>query len=117
MANGPQEKGDDRAPSMKNFSWPFRAARDDVDLRPVLAALRDFAVVDRRDTLFFALPREGVPALRDLATDFLAGRRLWVLARSLWSFSPRPGWSALLPEQSGVASRRLFRQRRPQLRQ
>jgi len=38
--------------------------------------LRDFAVVDRRDTLFFALPREGVPALRDLATDFLAGRRL-----------------------------------------
>jgi len=38
--------------------------------------LRDFVVVDRRDTLFFALARERVPVLRDLATDFLAGRRL-----------------------------------------
>jgi hypothetical protein len=38
--------------------------------------LRNFAVVDRRDTLFFALERERVPALRDFATDFLAGRRL-----------------------------------------
>jgi hypothetical protein len=38
--------------------------------------LRDFVVIDRRDTPFFALPREGVPALRDLATDFLAVRRL-----------------------------------------
>ncbi len=24
MANGPQEKGDDRAPRIKNFSWPSR---------------------------------------------------------------------------------------------
>jgi hypothetical protein len=38
--------------------------------------LRDFVVVDRRDTLFFALPRERARALRDLATDFLLGRRL-----------------------------------------
>jgi hypothetical protein len=38
--------------------------------------LRDFVVVDRRDTLFFALARERVLALRDLATDFLAGCRL-----------------------------------------
>jgi hypothetical protein len=38
--------------------------------------LRDFVVVDRRDTLFLALPRELVPALRDLATDFLVGRPL-----------------------------------------
>jgi hypothetical protein len=38
--------------------------------------LRDFVVVDRRDTLFLALPRELVPALRDLATDFLVGRRM-----------------------------------------
>jgi hypothetical protein len=38
--------------------------------------LRDFVVVDRRDTLFFALARERVPAFRDLATDFLAERRL-----------------------------------------
>jgi hypothetical protein len=43
---------------------------------PVPAASRDFVVVDRRDTLFFSLPRERVPALRDLATDFLAGRCL-----------------------------------------
>jgi hypothetical protein len=50
------------------------AARDDVDLRRVLVALRDFVVIDRPDILFFALPREGVPALRDLATDFLAVR-------------------------------------------
>jgi hypothetical protein len=35
--------------------------------------LCDFAVVER-DTLFFALP-ERLPALRGLATDFLAGRR------------------------------------------
>jgi hypothetical protein len=54
----------------------LRVARDDVDFREVPAALRAFVVVDRRDTRFFALPREGVPALRDLATDFLAGRRL-----------------------------------------
>jgi hypothetical protein len=38
--------------------------------------LRDFVVVDRRDTLFFALPRKRARALRDLATDFLLGRRL-----------------------------------------
>jgi hypothetical protein len=38
--------------------------------------LRDFVVFDRRDTLFLALPRELVAALRDLATDFLFGRRL-----------------------------------------
>jgi hypothetical protein len=40
--------------------------------------LRDFIVVDRRDTLFLALPRECARALRDLATDFLVGRRLRV---------------------------------------
>jgi hypothetical protein len=38
--------------------------------------LRDFVVVDRRDTVFFAFPRERVRALRGLATDFLLGRRL-----------------------------------------
>jgi hypothetical protein len=38
--------------------------------------LRDFVVVDRRDSLFLALPRELVPALRDLATDLVVGRRL-----------------------------------------
>jgi hypothetical protein len=38
--------------------------------------LRDFVVVDRRDTLFFALPRERVAALRNLATDFLVRGRL-----------------------------------------
>jgi len=38
--------------------------------------LRDFVVVDRRDTLFFALPRERVAALRNLAADFLVGRCL-----------------------------------------
>jgi hypothetical protein len=38
--------------------------------------LRDFAVVDRRDTLFLSLPREVALALRDLATDFLVVRRL-----------------------------------------
>jgi hypothetical protein len=38
--------------------------------------LCDFVVVDRRDTLFFALPRECARPLRDLATDFLLGRRL-----------------------------------------
>jgi hypothetical protein len=54
----------------------FRAARDDVDRPRVPAALRDFVVVDRRDTLFFALPRERARALRDLAMDFLVGRCL-----------------------------------------
>jgi hypothetical protein len=38
--------------------------------------LRDLAVVDRRDTLFLALPRDVGPVLRDLATDFLVVRRL-----------------------------------------
>jgi hypothetical protein len=38
--------------------------------------LRDLVVADRRDTLFLALPRERVLALRDLATDFLVRRRL-----------------------------------------
>jgi hypothetical protein len=40
--------------------------------------LRDFVVVDRRDTLFFALPRDRARCLRDLATDFLVGRWLRV---------------------------------------
>jgi hypothetical protein len=53
----------------------FRAAGDDVNLPRVLAAFRDFVVVNRRETLFFALPRERAPVLRDLATDFLVGRR------------------------------------------
>jgi hypothetical protein len=57
----------------------FRAGRDDdVDLSRLLESLRDFVVIDRRDTLFFALPRKRAAALRDLATDFLAGRRLRV---------------------------------------
>jgi hypothetical protein len=38
--------------------------------------LRDFVVADRRDTVFFALPRERARALRGLATDFLLGRLL-----------------------------------------
>jgi hypothetical protein len=54
----------------------FRAIRDDVDRPRVPAALRDFVLIDRRDTLFFALPRERARALRDLVTDFLPGRRL-----------------------------------------
>jgi hypothetical protein len=54
----------------------FRAARDDFDRPPVPDPLRDFVVVDRRDTFFFALPRERARALRDLATDFLLGRLL-----------------------------------------
>jgi hypothetical protein len=40
--------------------------------------LRDFAVVDRRDTLVFTLPRERVAVLRDVLADFLPGRRLAV---------------------------------------
>jgi hypothetical protein len=36
----------------------------------------DFTVVDRRDTLFFDLPRERARALRGLTTDFLLGRPL-----------------------------------------
>jgi hypothetical protein len=52
-------------------------ARDDVDLRRVFVVLReerilrmrDFTFAARREPLFFT-------ALRDLATDFLAGRRL-----------------------------------------
>jgi hypothetical protein len=54
----------------------FRAARDDFDRPRVPDPLRDFVVVDRRDTVFFDLPRERVRALRGLATDFLLGRRL-----------------------------------------
>jgi hypothetical protein len=38
--------------------------------------LRDFVLLERRNTLFFALPLERVRALRDLATDFLDGRGL-----------------------------------------
>jgi hypothetical protein len=38
--------------------------------------LRDFAVVNRRDTLRFILLRGRVPVLRDVLTDFLACRRL-----------------------------------------
>ena len=54
----------------------FRAARDDFDRPPVPDPLRDFVVVDRRDTVFFALPRERARALRCLAPDFLLGRLL-----------------------------------------
>jgi hypothetical protein len=54
----------------------FRAARDDFDRPRVPDPLRDFVVVDRRDTVFFDLPRERARALRGLATDFLLGRRL-----------------------------------------
>ncbi len=39
-----------------------------------------------------------------------------VFSKSLWNFSSRCGGSALYLEQSGVASRRLFRQQRPPLR-
>jgi len=54
----------------------FRAVRDDFDRPRIPDPLRDFVVVDRRDTLFFALPRERARALRDLVTDFLVGGRL-----------------------------------------
>jgi hypothetical protein len=54
----------------------FRAARDDFDRHRVPDPLRDFAVVDRRDTFFFALPRERARVLGCLATVFLLGRPL-----------------------------------------
>jgi len=54
----------------------FRAARDDFDRHRVPDPLRDFAVVDRRDTFFFALPRERARVLGCLATVFLLGRLL-----------------------------------------
>jgi len=54
----------------------FRVVRDDFDRPPAPDPLRDFAVVDRRDIVFFALPRERPRALRCLATDFLLGRPL-----------------------------------------
>jgi len=54
----------------------FRALRDDVDRRRGPAALRDLAVVDRRDPVLFALPRECVRVLRDALTDFFGARHL-----------------------------------------
>jgi hypothetical protein len=54
----------------------FRAVRDDFDRARVSDPLRDFVFVDRRDSVFFDLPRERARALRGLATDFLVGRRL-----------------------------------------
>ncbi len=61
---------------MLRLTERFRAARDDFDRPRVPDPLRDFVVVDRRDTVFFAFPRERARALRGLATDFLLGRRL-----------------------------------------
>jgi hypothetical protein len=55
----------------------FRAARDDFDRPRVPDPLRDFIVVDLRDTVFFAFPRERALALLGLAADFLRVRRLW----------------------------------------
>jgi hypothetical protein len=54
----------------------FRAARDDFDRARVPDPLRDFVVIDRRDTVFFAFPRERAIALRGLAMDFLRPLRL-----------------------------------------
>jgi hypothetical protein len=54
----------------------FRVVRDDFDRPPVPDPFRELAVVDRRDIVFFALPRERARALRCLATDFLFGRLL-----------------------------------------
>jgi hypothetical protein len=54
----------------------FRTARDDFDRSRVPDPLRDFVVVDRRDTVFFAFPRERALTLLGLATDFLRARRL-----------------------------------------
>jgi hypothetical protein len=64
----------------------FRAARDDFDRPRVPDPLRDFVVIDRRDTVFFALPRERARVLRDLATDFLLGRRRGALEIALELF-------------------------------
>ena len=54
----------------------FRAGCGDFDCPRVLDLLRDFVVVDRRDVVFFAFPRERARALRCFALDFLLGRRL-----------------------------------------
>ena len=61
---------------MLRLTERFRAVRNDFDRAGVPDPLRDFVVVDRRDTVFFAFPRERARALRGLATDFLLGRRL-----------------------------------------
>jgi hypothetical protein len=54
----------------------FRAARDDFDCPRVLDRFCDFVVFDRRDTVFFDLPRDRERTLRCLPLDFLLGRRL-----------------------------------------
>jgi hypothetical protein len=61
----------------------FRLPRGDADLRRLLvlfplrpARLLDFALLDLRKALFLAaLPREALPAFRDLAGDFFAAPR------------------------------------------
>jgi hypothetical protein len=49
----------------------LRADRGDFDGPRILDPRRDFAIVDRRDAVFFVLPRERAGALRALVLDFL----------------------------------------------